>query len=197
MNTTTIDYYNQNAKQYYKSTVSLDFSDNRDRFLKYLPAAGHILDFGCGSGRDTKAFLKKDFLVTAIDGSKEMCKLATKYTGITVHQMLFHELSAVSEYDGIWACCSVLHLPLNELQDVTRKMTTALKPGGVIYVPFKHRVFSGVRNRRYYTDMTEEVLTAFIDTIEGLDIKETWITQDGIPGREDEKWLNAILQKDR
>lgn len=65
------------------------------------------------------------------------------------------------------------------------------------YVPFKHRVFSGVRNRRYYTDMTEEVLTAFIDTIEGLDIKETWITQDGIPGRKDEKWLNAILQKSR
>lgn len=82
MNTTTIDYYNQNAKQYYKSTVSLDFSDNRDRFLKYLPAAGHILDFGCGSGRDTKAFLKKGFLVTAVDGSKEMCKLATKLCAI-------------------------------------------------------------------------------------------------------------------
>ena len=72
---------------------------------------GIILDFGCGSGRDTKAFLDAGFRVDATDGSAELCALASSYTGIRVRQMLFNELDAVDQYDGIWACASILHLP--------------------------------------------------------------------------------------
>ena len=57
-----------------------------------------ILDFGCGSGRDTKYFLKRNYNVTAIDGSEEICKEASKYTGIKVKQMLFEELNDQNIY---------------------------------------------------------------------------------------------------
>lgn len=191
----TLNYYNQNAAQFCKNTISVEFSATRQRFLSHLPSAAHILDFGCGSGRDTKAFLNQGYHVEAIDGSEELCKLASQYTGIQVRHMFFQELSVVSEYDGIWACSSILHLSWDELLDVMHKMVAALKPGGIIYTSFKYGTFSGERNGRYFTDMTEEAFADFISKIDALRIEEEWITSDVRPGREEEKWLNLILRK--
>lgn len=191
----TLNYYNQNAAQFCENTISVEFTATQHRFLSHLPAAAHILDFGCGSGRDTKAFLDQGCRVEAIDGSKELCKLASRYTGIQVRHMFFQELSAVSEYDGIWACSSILHLSSDELLDVMCKMVTALKPNGIIYTSFKYGTFSGERGGRWFTDMTEETFADFINKIEDLQIEEEWITSDARPGREEEKWLNLILRK--
>ena len=60
-----------------------------------------MLDFGCGSGRDTKYFLEYGYRVDAIDGSAELCKAASKFTGIEVRQILFQELQEKEKYDGI------------------------------------------------------------------------------------------------
>lgn len=191
----TLTYYNQNAAQFYTGTVSVDFTATRQRFLSYIPNPAVILDFGCGSGRDTKAFLEQGYQVEAIDGSEELCKLATQYTGIQVRHMLFQELSTKEKYDGIWACSSILHLPKDELTDVMRKMTTALKPNGIIYTSFKYGTFSGERNGRYFTDMTEAAFADFISNIEALQVEEQWISSDVRPGRGEERWLNLILRK--
>lgn len=191
----TLTYYNQNAIQFYTTTVSVEFTATQQRFLSYLPNPALILDFGCGSGRDTKAFLDQGYQVEAIDGSEELCKLATQYTGIQVRHMLFQELSVKEKYDGIWACSSILHLSKDDLTDVMRKMTTALKPNGVIYTSFKYGTFSGERNGRYFTDMTEAAFADFISNIEALQVEEQWISSDVRPGRGEERWLNLILRK--
>lgn len=78
----TLDYYNSKAKDFVSATVDVVFTEIQDIFLEYIPAGGKILDFGCGSGRDTKYFLSKGFGVDAIDGSEELCKIASEYTGI-------------------------------------------------------------------------------------------------------------------
>lgn len=191
----TLTYYNQNAAQFYTGTVSVDFIAIRQRFLSYIPNPAVILDFGCGSGRDTKAFLDQGYQVEAIDGSEELCKLATQYTGIQVRHMLFRELDTKEKYDGIWACSSILHLPKDDLADVMRKMTTTLKPNGIIYTSFKYGTFSGERNGRYFTDMTETAFADFISNIEALQVEEQWISSDVRPGRGEERWLNLILRK--
>ena len=191
----TLTYYKQNAIRFYTTTVSVEFTATQQRFLSYIPAPAAILDFGCGSGRDTKAFLDQGYHVEAIDGSEELCKLATQYTGIPVRHMLFQDLDAISKYDGIWACSSILHLPEGELANVMRRMSAALKPDGIIYTSFKYGTFSGERNGRYFTDMTEVTFARFIRNIEELHIEEQWITFDARPGRGDEKWLNLILRK--
>ena len=60
MNSTpTLDYYNQNAQSFATGTVSVDFHETQDRFLKLLDKGSLVLDFGCGSGRDTKYFLEQ------------------------------------------------------------------------------------------------------------------------------------------
>lgn len=191
----TLTYYNQNAHSFAASTVSVDFTATQARFTARLPQGGSILDFGCGSGRDTKHFLSQGFQVTATDGSEELCKLASQYTGIPVQQMLFQELDAVEQYDGIWACSSILHLPQKELISVLEKMATALKPQGIIYTSFKYGDFAGERNGRYFTDMTETSFAALMQNITSLETEEQWITSDVRPGRGEEKWLNVILRK--
>jgi len=78
----TINYYNQNAESFIAQNA--DMHPTQERFLRLLDANTSILDFGCGSGRDAKYFLEKGYQVTAIDGSAELCRLASEFTGIEV-----------------------------------------------------------------------------------------------------------------
>ena len=191
----TINYYDTNAKEFVEGTLNVDFKTTQDKFINKLPAKGYILDFGCGSGRDTKYFLAKDFNVDAIDGSIELCKIASEYTNIKVCHMYFNELSIVNKYDGIWACSSILHLSLDDLVDVFKRMSKALKDEGIIYTSFKYGDFSGERNGRYFTDMTEDSFAKLIANVDNLKVEEQWITADVRPQRGNEKWLNLILRK--
>ena len=191
----TLEYYNRNAREFAEGTSGVDFSGIQNRFLSHLPEGALILDFGCGSGRDTRYFLGKGFRVEAADGSDELCRLASVYTGIPVKQMLFQELEETEKYDGIWACASMLHLRREELPEVFRKMYRALKPGGILYVSFKYGDFEGERNGRYFTDMTEETAEELLESVPELKIKEPWVTGDVRAGRGAEKWLNMILRR--
>lgn len=191
----TLNYYNENAQSFASGTVSVEFTEMQDKFLQKLNPGAYILDFGCGAGRDTKYFLDQGYLVEAIDGSEQLCQIASKYTGIKVRQMLFQELEVNEKYDGIWACASILHLPKKELKEVLKKMLVALKPGGWIYTSFKYGEYEGMRNGRYFTDFTWSSFQRFIRDTESLSIEESWVTGDVRPGREEEKWLNLLLQK--
>ena len=173
----------------------MDFRETQERFLKHIPPQGRILDFGCGSGRDTKYFHARGFAVDAVDGSEELCKLASEYTGLNVKQMFFTDLDVVDRYDGIWACASILHLSSADLRDVLLKMIKAIKNGGILYASFKYGEFEGMRNGRYFTDFTEMSLKKYIADIANVKIVDVWITGDVRPDRGDEKWLNLILQK--
>lgn len=194
MKNKTLDYYNKNADNFVANTISVDFKKTQDRFLDKLQGK-RILDFGCGSGRDTKYFLEKGYEVDAVDGSEELCKAASKYTGIQVRQMLFQELIELNRYDGIWACSSILHLSKDELRIVFPKMLDSLCSNGIIYTSFKYGEFEGERNGRFFTDFTIETFSEFISDIDNIKMEEDWITGDVRPGRGEEKWLNLILRK--
>ena len=191
----TLKYYNENAQSFASGTVSVKFTEVQDKFLEKLNPDAYILDFGCGAGRDTKYFLSRGYQIDAIDGSEQLCRIASKYTGIKVRQMLFQELDEKEKYDGIWACASILHLPKKQLREVLENMYAALKSEGWIYTSFKYGEFEGERNGRYFTDFTTDTFKDFIHDMHGLKIEEQWITGDVRPGRGEEKWLNLILQK--
>ena len=191
----TIDYYNKNAQSFIDGTVSVDFTRIQNIFLELLPKDARVLDFGCGSGRDTKFFLDCGYQVDAIDGSMELCRAASEYTGIHVKQMLFQELTEVEKYEGIWACASILHVKKAELPDIIRKMSLATKENGIIYVSFKYGDYEGERNGRYFTDMTEISMKELLAAFPELVVEKQWVTDDVRDGRGDERWLNMILRK--
>ena len=191
----TLQYYNQHAKAYVDSTRDVEFSQTQERFLQYLEPGARILDFGCGSGRDTKYFRNRGFQVEAVDGSAELVRIASEYTGINVRRMLFQDLDEVECYDGIWACSSILHLPCAELEVVLGKMARALRRRGIVYTSFKYGTEEGERSGRYFTNMTEAKMAGLLERIPVYDVEEMWVTFDVRPGRGDERWLNMILRK--
>ena len=108
----TLDYYNRNARKFAEGTAGVDFTGIQNRFLSYLPERALILDFGCGSGRDTVALEEQGYLVTAMDGAKRMCELAEIYTDRDVLHLTFEEMDFDEVFDGIWACASLLQLEM-------------------------------------------------------------------------------------
>lgn len=191
----TLNYYNQKAKEFVSGTVDVAFTGIQDIFLQCVPPGGKILDFGCGSGRDTKYFLRKGYDVDATDGSEELCSIASDYSGITVKHMLFEELDAVEEYDGIWACASILHVEKKQLPDILKKIAVATKNGGIVYTSFKYGDEEGMRNGRYFTYLKETTFRGILETVSELTIEKLWVSADVRADRGDERWLNLILRK--
>ena len=163
---TTLQFYKDHAQDFVKGTLSADMSEARQHFLQCLPESARILDFGCGSGRDTKAFLDLGYQVDACDGSEELCRIASEVTGIPVRHMFFQDLNETDVYDGIWACASILHLPKEELAAVLRKIADALKKNGMLYTSFKYGDFEGMRGGRYFTNFTEDTVKVLLDVLE-------------------------------
>ena len=193
--TKTLAYYNQFAKAYNETTLTIEFQSKREFLLKYLNPHAHILDLGCGSGRDSKAFLQQGYKVTAMDGSQVLCQLASETIGQPVKCQLFSELDEINTYDAVWACASLLHLPTIELKQTLKKIEKALKDEGYFYASFKYGEFEGYRDERFFNDFTEESFKALLTEIPTLTIIETEVTTDVIPGRENVSWLNIILKK--
>ena len=191
----TLDYYNSKAKDFVTDTVAVAFTEMQDTFLEYIPKGGRILDFLCGSGRDTKYFISKGYDVDATDGSEELCKIASEYTGIKIKQMLFEELDEVELYDGVWACASILHVEKKQLPEILKKIATATKKGGVVYTSFKYGEFEGIRNGRFFTYLTEESFGEILRSVSDLAIEKLWISADVRAERGEERWLNIVLRK--
>ena len=189
-----IEYYNTNAASFVAGTQNVDMSLWRDKFEAYVSDGSRILDAGCGSGRDSKAFIQHGFSVVAFDASREMCKAASELIGQEVWQMKFEELSFDEEFDGIWACASLLHVSYEELPSVMKKLKKALKPKGVIYVSFKYGDGKMTKGERTFSNFTKTTVEKLLNDT-GFEMIESGITGDVRKGRGDEKWINAIAKK--
>jgi 2-polyprenyl-3-methyl-5-hydroxy-6-metoxy-1,4-benzoquinol methylase len=186
-----IDYYNKNADSFFEGSVNADMSYERDRFISLLPAGGKVLDAGCGSGRDSKAFLERGFEITAFDASEEMCKRASEYIGQEVINMLFQDVTYKDEFDGVWASASLLHVSIEELPAIIRKMNEALKSGGVMYASFKYGDGIQMRGERRFSDFNEKSIVPLFENA-GFKIIYNEVGADNRPGRENEMWVNVI-----
>ncbi len=191
MSNSNIEYYNMYADDFFEGSVDADMSEWRNRFIKYLPDGGRVLDAGCGSGRDSKAFIMQGYSVVAMDASREMCKRASELLGQEVWQMRFDEMSFDDEFDGVWACASLLHVQVSEMADVLKKIKHGLRPEGIFYASFKYGEGETVKDVRSFTNYTLESVCELLKGA-GFRVLECDISYDVRPGREEEKWVNVI-----
>ena len=191
----TLDYYNEKARAFCEDTQDVEFSAFQRAFTSHIPEGGRILDLGCGSGRDSRAFLNTGYQVTAVDGSVELCHIASEFIGQPVLCSTFQDYVPAEVFDGIWACASLLHIPSEELEGLMVRLAGSLRRGGCFYVSFKYGDFRGMRNGRFFQDMTEDSLRELLKGIPELEVVSMKITGDVRPGREKELWLNVLLKK--
>lgn len=190
----TLAFYEENAQAFIADTVDSSMGEILARFLAEIPAGGRVLDWGCGSGRDSLAMVKAGYRVDAVDASPAMCAAAHALTGLDVACASFGELVAREAYDGIWASASLLHVARRDMPLVFSVAACALKPGGVLYCSFKLGDFEGMRAGRRYTDMTEPLLRDALRTCPALALERIWESGDVRPGRDTERWLNCLCR---
>jgi SAM-dependent methyltransferase len=191
----SIDFYNNNSKEFFDNTVSADMTEAYIEFLKYIEPNGKILDAGCGSGRDSLFFLGKSFTVVSIDASDEMVRLSSELTGQKTIKMMFQEIEFNNEFDGVWACASLLHVSKNEIDNVIERIAKSLKLNGILYASFKYGDGEIVRDGRLFNSYNEETLKSLIKMQKNLEVLKIWKTQDVRPDRENEYWVNVLCKK--
>ncbi|OPZ93981.1 MAG: Tellurite methyltransferase [Firmicutes bacterium ADurb.Bin419] len=191
----SIEFYNRNAEQFFVDTLNADMSAICDKFLKYIRHGGRILDAGCGSGRDSLYFLKQGYEVVSIDASEEMVKMSSQLTGQKTLKMRFDEMDFDSEFDGIWACASLLHVPKADIKEVMYKIVKSLKKEGALFASFKYGNNEIISADRLFNSYDEDGLQDLLRAFEQLQLIEIWKTQDVRPGRENEFWVNCICKK--
>lgn len=189
------DYYQQHAERFFSETVAVDMSALYQPFITYLKPGARILDAGCGSGRDAKAFHEMGYVVEAFDASAELVELACQHSSLPVEQKHFEDVTEVERYDGIWCCASLLHVPLAELPAVMARLARALKAGGIWYLSFKYGCGEREKDGRVFTDMDEAGLKELVRRMAGLEVGNIWQTGDLRPARGKEAWLNGIIKK--
>lgn len=190
----TLEYYDEHAGDFVERTADIDMTPLYEAFLTLLLPGGRILDAGCGSGRDAAAFAAGGYDVVAFDGSREMARLAAERTGLAVKHLTFDGVAWTNEFDGVWACASLLHLPMAERLDALSRLVAALKAGGVLYVSLKSGDSEGERDGRWFSDSTLERLESEMGAVGRLRIIRVWETADHA-ARADTRWINALARK--
>lgn len=132
----TIAFYEESAPRY---TLSFGQAPSRDLdpFLDRLAPGSHILELGCGGGRDAARMMERGFNVDATDGVAAMVKKANERFNVGSRQMRFDELEAIAVYDAVWAHACLLHVARADLPDILARIHRALRPGGLHYACYK------------------------------------------------------------
>jgi SAM-dependent methyltransferase len=192
----TQDWYDAHAEHFTQRTMGNDMSDVYRRFLSHLPSKAHILDAGCGPGRDARAFVDRGFRVTAFDASIAMVERCARHASVPVHHLRFEDVSFENEFDSVWACASLLHVPRGQLPEVLSRVTRALKAGGIFYMSFQ--VGEDDRKEpdgRLFTNFTQQSLRHLLDESGQLAVIEMWeVELDGAGGQR-KRWLHALSRK--
>ena len=192
---TTQEYYNRNADIFFKETVNLNMEDIYKPFLELVPKGGKILDAGCGSGRDTLYFIEKGYDVVAFDYSEPLVQLASEYTNQEILHMSFEDIDFIEEFDGIWACASLIHVAKRDINSAIARLERALKPNGVLYASFKYGDSEGYNKQRFFNNYTKSSFKSLVEDFTSLKVVHIWRTEDLRDERKDEFWLNTLLKK--
>jgi SAM-dependent methyltransferase len=132
----TLAHYNDHADDFFAGTRDHDVRQNMDALLQHIDAVAPftILDFGCGPGRDLKAFRAMGHTAVGLEGAARFAEMARAYSGCTVWQQDFLALDLPGQhFDGVFANASLFHVPIPALPLVLRQLHATLKPQGVLF----------------------------------------------------------------
>ena len=194
----TIDYYDDDFNSGFaaRTATTEEVRPFYDAILPLLKPGDKILDFGCGTGRDSLFFESAGFDVIAWDASDTMCQMAADSGVKNVVKKTFMELDAECEFDLVWAYASLLHCATKDLPQIFNLVYMSLKQYGKFFVCFKYGEFEGERNGRLFNDFTEEKLYKLLKDCNNFIPHKIWTTDDvRTKQNRSGKWLNAILIK--
>jgi len=192
----TQKYYEDNAQEFIENTIHKEMSTQYNAFQVYLHKGVHILDAGCGSGRDSLYFKHQGYKVTAFDASKKMCDFASKLLEQEVLELCFEDMTFEKHFDAIWASASLLHVKKEDMPQILNKLAQALKPEGILYASFKAADKEFIKEERFFNSYTKKSFTKLLSAVP-FKLKASFLLEDTRPEKKGEFWLNLILSVDK
>jgi cyclopropane fatty-acyl-phospholipid synthase-like methyltransferase len=134
----TLSYYENNANHLSKRYESANVDNIHELLLKTFASKSHLLEIGCGSGRDASFMYRNKYDVVAIDGSREMIseakrchpELVDRLEVMKIPDELYFEASS---FDGIYSIATLMHLNKNVIDQTIEKVATILKTNGKFF----------------------------------------------------------------
>jgi SAM-dependent methyltransferase len=192
----TLNHYNERAAHFWEGTRDHDVSQNINALLQHIqgPSPFTILDFGCGPGRDLKAFSNLGHIAIGVEGSSEFAAMA-RGQGYEVWEQNFLKLDLPDyRFDGVFANASLFHVPTQELPRVLRELKAALKPGGVLFSSNpRGDNREGWNGDRYGVYHDLEAWRDYMSSAGFIEIAH-YYRPAGLP-REQQNWLASVWRK--
>jgi SAM-dependent methyltransferase len=192
----TLEHYNERALEFWRGTRSHDVSQNISALLEHIQGTAPftILDFGCGPGRDLRAFTDLGHVVFGLEGSEEFASMAREQ-GYQVWKQNFLELELPdNRFDGVFANASLFHVPSQELPRVLLEIKATLKPGGALFSSNPRGDNSeGWSNGRYGAYHDLDTWRGFMADAGFLELTH-YYRPAGLP-REQQNWLASVWRK--
>jgi SAM-dependent methyltransferase len=192
----TLEHYNERALEFWQGTRGHDVSQNINALLEQIQGTAPftILDFGCGPGRDLRAFTDLGHVVVGLEGSEKFALMAREQ-GYQVWRQNFLELELPdNRFDGVFANASLFHVPSLELPRVLLEIKATLKPGGVLFSSNPRGDNSeGWHNGRYGAYHDLEAWRSFMADAGFLELTH-YYRPAGLP-REEQNWLASVWRK--
>ncbi len=190
----TLGHYDRHAEDFWRGTRGHDVSQNVEALLQYLSGEPPytILDFGCGPGRDLKAFADLGHVAVGLEGSARFAEMARGYSGCEVLQQDFLKLDLpAGRFDGVFANAALFHVPSQELPRVLRELRATLKPRGVLFSSNpRGNNEEGWDRERYGAYWDLETWRRYL-TAEGFVELTHYYRPAGLP-RERQSWLATV-----
>lgn len=164
MDQKTIDTYNKMAKDYDSETV--DFWKHFpktfiNKFIEFTNKKGKVLNVGSGPGRDGLILKKEGLDVVCLDASKTMVSICIERGLNTVVGDFLNLPFTTSEFGGVWAYTSLLHVKKEKMRLALCEINRVLKPGGIFALGMiegdkeEYKTSVGVDKPRYFALYTK------------------------------------------
>jgi len=193
----TLGHYDRSAEDFWRGTRGHDVSQNVEALLRYIEGEPPytILDFGCGPGRDLKAFADLGHVAVGLEGSARFAEMARAYSGCEVLQQDFLKLDLpAGRFDGVFANAALFHVPSQELPRVLRELRATLKPRGVLFSSNpRGNNEEGWDRERYGAYWDLETWRRYL-TAAGFVELTHYYRPDGLP-QERQPWLATVCRR--
>lgn len=193
----TLAHYQQSAQGFRIGTQDHDVSQNIAALLRHIQGIPpyRILDFGCGPGRDLKAFANLGHAPIGLDGTEAFVSMARADSGCEVWLQDFLDLDLPDDYfDGIFANASLFHVPSEALPRVLGQLHAALKPAGVLFSSNPRGDNQEGWNAGRYGVYHDLASWSRVMTRAGFTELEHYYRPEGLP-REQQPWLASVWRK--
>jgi len=193
----TLAHYDSRAQAFLEGTRDHDVSQNIDALLSRIehPPPFTILDFGCGPGRDLRAFAAQGHVAIGLDGARNFVAMAREASGCEVWQQDFLQLALPdARFDGVFANATMQHVPSAELPRVLRELHRALAPRGVFFASMPHGNNEEGWDRGRYGAYHDFATWSRYVTSAGFTLLDHYYRPTGLP-REQQPWLATVWRK--